>query len=149
MTSISSAYSPYATSQATLTSALADLKNKTNSSDELPPPPPPGGMDGPNETEREEMRAFHQSILEAMDGGEFDADALAEAAPDSVKAFAEEQGIELTDLVSDLANRELPPEPPAMDSAMSAMMSQYQANSGDEDILNTLLKAMFSIDEEA
>ena len=106
-------------------------------------------MDGPSETEREEMRAFHESILAAMESGEFDAEALAEAAPDSVKAFAEEQGIELTDLVSDLASRELPPEPPAMDSAMSAMMSQYQANSGDEEVLNSLLKAMFSVDEEA
>ncbi len=148
MTSISSAYSPYATSQTTLTSALSALKSKTSSS-EAPPPPPPGGVDGPSETEREEMRAFHESILEAMESGEFDAEALAEAAPDSVKAFAEEQGIELTDLVSDLASRELPPEPPAMDSAMSAMMSQYQANSGDEDVLNTLLKAMFSVDEQA
>jgi len=153
MTTISSAYSPYATTQTTLTSALSALKSQTNSSEELPPPPPPGGgpvgPGGPSDAEREEMRTFHEAILAAKESGEFDAEALAEQAPDSIKAFAEEQGIDLTDLVNDLSNMDLPPEPPAMDSGMAAMMSQYQQNSGDEDVVANLIKSLFAVDEQA
>lgn len=153
MTSISSAYSPYATTQTSLTSALSALKSQTNSSEELPPPPPPGGGQGgpggPSETDREEMRTFHEAILSAKESGEFDAEALAEQAPDSLKAFAEEQGIDLTDLVNDLSTMDLPPEPPAQDGAMAAMMSQYQANTGEDDSVAALIRSLFAVDEQA
>lgn len=150
MTSISSAYSPYATTQTSLTSALSALKSQTNSSDEAPPPPPPGGgPGGPSEADREEMRTFHEAILAAKESGEFDAEALAEQAPDSLKAFAEEQGIDLTDLVNDLSTMDLPPEPHAQDGAMAAMMSQYQANTGEDDSVAALIRSLFAVDEQA
>ncbi len=87
MTTISSAYSPYATSQS---NALAALSSNSSQCSEMPPPPPCGGeCGGPSESERAEMRAFHESILAALESGEFDAETLAEQAPESINAFAE------------------------------------------------------------
>ena len=84
-----------------------------------PPPPPPGEGGGPmgpmggllgdpselTEEQREEMKAFGDELRDAMRSGDFDAEALAEKAPDFLKEKAEEQGVDLASLLSEEQER--------------------------------------------
>ena len=72
-----------------------------------------------DEEEMAEMRSFHQKIMEAMEDGTFDASQMAAEAPDSLVAFAEENGVDLTQMIEDMASgmermKGAPPPPPPM-----------------------------------
>lgn len=87
-----------------------------------PPPPPPGGMDGMqsgtqvglsgagqvmgmDSESRAEMEAFHETVMAAIDSGEFDAEALAEEAPQALKDLAEAQGTDVASMLEGLPEK--------------------------------------------
>ena len=77
-----------------------------------------------DEDEMAEMRTFHQEMMEAMADGTFDASEMAAEAPDSLVSFAEENGIDLTQMIEDMASKMeqtkgAPPPPPPMMSEES------------------------------
>lgn len=49
-----------------------------------------------------EMQAFRKQIMQSSRTGEFNAEALAEQAPDELKAYADEMGVELTSMLTQL-----------------------------------------------
>lgn len=53
----------------------------------------------------EQMRDFRGQVNAAVKSGEFDAEALAEQAPGELQAFADENGIDLTAMVTQMADR--------------------------------------------
>ena len=53
----------------------------------------------------DQMRDFRGQVAESVKGGEFDAEALAEQVPDELKAFAEENGIDLTAMITQMGDR--------------------------------------------
>lgn len=65
-----------------------------------------------SEDDKAEMDAFHQKMREAIESGAFDAAEMAEEAPEALKAFAEENGIDLEEMLTTMAERGGPPGPP-------------------------------------
>jgi hypothetical protein len=65
-----------------------------------------------SEEDKAEMDAFHQKMREAIESGTFDASEMAEEAPEALKAFAEENGIDLEEMLTTMAERGGPPGPP-------------------------------------
>lgn len=49
-----------------------------------------------------EMQSFKKQIMQSSRAGEFNAEALAEQAPDELKAYADEMGVELTSMLTQL-----------------------------------------------
>ena len=62
-------------------------------------------MLGLSEEDRAGMREFMHEIHQAIRSGDFDAEKMAEKAPDALKAFTEKEGIALEDLLAELASR--------------------------------------------
>ncbi len=58
-----------------------------------------------SDEENAEMRAFHEEMREAVEEGSFDAAEMAQKAPESLKAFAEEKGIDLEEMLTEDADR--------------------------------------------
>jgi DNA-binding FadR family transcriptional regulator len=58
-----------------------------------------------SEDEHAEMRAFHEEMMAAIENGTFDASEMATSAPETLKAFAEENGIDLETMLTDQASR--------------------------------------------
>lgn len=87
-----------------------------------PPPPPQGGMSGMqsgtqvgisgagrmmgmDSSSRSEMKDFHDTVKAVMESGEFDAEALAEEAPQALKNMAEAQGTDVASILEGLPAR--------------------------------------------
>ena len=80
-----------------------------------PPGPPPGNMTDISQTgqilsqirnelgdgENNEIRDFFKSVMDSVKNGTFDAAALAEDAPEALKTFMEEQGIDFEEFLND------------------------------------------------
>lgn len=72
-----------------------------------------------SDEEKAEMRVFHEEMMEAVKNGTFDASTMAANAPDALKSFAEENGVDLETMMEDqafmmqnMANTQGPPPPP-------------------------------------
>ncbi|MBN1850579.1 MAG: hypothetical protein JW932_18565 [Deltaproteobacteria bacterium] len=81
-----------------------------------PPPPMPFGGAGDlvsqlSDDEKEEMHTFHEEMMEAVKDGTFDASEMAANAPDALKSFAEENGIDLETLLEEQVSAPPPPPP--------------------------------------
>ncbi|MCF6283260.1 MAG: hypothetical protein L3J28_13845 [Candidatus Polarisedimenticolaceae bacterium] len=91
----------------------------------------------------EQMRDFRGEVSAAVKSGEFDAEALAGEAPGELKAFAEENGVDLTAMVTQMADRA---EQGGMMKGGGHGMNQgggmnafVQSDQGLSDLLETLL----------
>jgi hypothetical protein len=61
-----------------------------------------------SEEDKAEMFAFHQQMHQAIESGTFDAEEMAEEAPEALKAFAEQNGIDLEEMLTTMAERGRP-----------------------------------------
>ena len=136
---------------------LEELVDEIASMAEQAPPPPPGGMP-PSESalsltedELEEADAYRETLIEAMESGEFDAETLAESAPDAVVAMAEEAGMSVEEFITQVAEEDesgnMPPPPPssANSSAMAALnMYTDIQSSANESTAASVLSQLFS-----
>lgn len=104
-----------------------------------------------SEEEKAEADSFRDSILSAVESGEYDAESLASNAPDSLVALAEENGIDLEELVDEIANmsEQAPPPPPSggmggMDMSQSSLSFSDEEMQEAEDYRTSLIEAMDS-----
>lgn len=118
-----------------------------------PPPPPPmdagsGGIDLSSleelsEEEQSELQAFMEEMRESLEDGTFDSETLASGAPEALSALAEENDMELTELIEGLAdeaqNGPPPPPPPMMAGAgeeedeETDLLAQFLSTDADEE----------------
>lgn len=136
---------------------LEELVDEIASMAEQAPPPPPSGMMPPNsalsltEDELEEVDAYRESLIEAMESGEFDAETLAENAPDAVVAMAEEAGMTVEEFITQVAEGDEngnmpPPPPPSANSSATAALNMYTdiQSSANESTPANVLSQLFS-----
>lgn len=139
-------------------SGMSSMQSMTGMQGKMPPPPPPedGKLSGYMAENRgsEETKSFMNSFKEMSKSGEFDAAALAEQAPESLKAYAEEQGVDLESMLegayekfeerASKGGRKGPPpsEGGNMQGAMSAYSSIAQGTSSESNLLNSLMSAI-------
>lgn len=136
---------------------LEELVDEIASMAEQAPPPPPSGMMPPNsalsltEDELEEADAYRESLIEAMESGEFDAETLAESAPDAVVAMAEEAGMTVEEFITQVAEGDEngnmpPPPPPSANSSATAALNMYTdiQSSANESTPANVLSQLFS-----
>ncbi len=106
-----------------------------------PPPPMMGGIDDSELSEEEiaEMEAFHDEIMNAISNGSFDAAELAAEAPESMVEFAEENGLDLEQMIEWMAQgpQGPPPPPPMMYGADGKGIPFEDENEGE--LLSDLL----------
>lgn len=107
--------------------------NRQVQEDNEPPPFPGNGADldisrsgkmmnamsRMSEEEKSEMKAFHDDVMEAVENGTFDASELAASAPESLVNFAEENDLDLEQMIEGMAqgpqgHKGAPPPPPPM-----------------------------------
>ena len=98
-----------------------------------------------SEEDRAEMQAFHEEMKEAVESGTFDAAEMAENAPEALKTFAEENGIDLEEMLTDMAERGGPPPTPPIgyDSNGAGILSSSQ-----DVTMETLLQMIADEDSE-
>ena len=65
-----------------------------------------------SEDEKSEIKAFQDEVMKAIGDGTFDASELADDAPESMVKFAEENGLDLEQMIAGMAQR--PQGPPPM-----------------------------------
>ncbi|TDR06354.1 hypothetical protein [Marinomonas communis] len=136
---------------------LEELVDEIASMAEQAPPPPPSGMMPPDsalsltEDELEEADAYRESLIEAMESGEFDAETLAESAPDAVVAMAEEAGMTVEEFITQVAEGDEngnmpPPPPPSANSSATAALNMYTdiQSSANESTPANVLSQLFS-----
>jgi len=136
---------------------LEELVDEIASMAEQAPPPPPSGMMPPDsalsltEDELEEADAYRESLIEAMESGEFDAETLAENAPDAVVAMAEEAGMTVEEFITQVAEGDEngnmpPPPPPSANSSATAALNMYTdiQSSANESTPANVLSQLFS-----
>jgi len=134
-----------------------------------PPPPPPqesveGELSGylseiEESVETQDFMALFESMIEAE---EFDAEALAESAPDSLIAYAESQDVDLEEMLQSAyddggqmsnnmppGGEDMPPPPPPpqessnlTDSSAMSYASVAQYGSSETDLMDSLLSAL-------
>ena len=136
---------------------LEELVDEIASMAEQAPPPPPSGMMPSSsalsltEDELEEADAYRESLIEAMESGEFDAETLAESAPDAVVAMAEEAGMTVEEFITQVAEGDEngnmpPPPPPSANSSATAALNMYTdiQSSANESTPANVLSQLFS-----
>ena len=101
-----------------------------------PVPPQDKGMGpppGPPPEELQSIMDFHQQVQDAVAQGSFDADSLAESAPEEVATLAAQQGVDLTELINWMAENEPPakPTPPAEGAPSSTEVASKFEGGGD------------------
>jgi hypothetical protein len=109
-----------------------------------PPPPPPvqGELSGyaVETSGSDQMTDFMQDFMKSSFSGEFDAKTLSENAPDSLKAYAQNNGVSLEDMLTQAheklqshdrgsANDGNAMPPPSSMQGNTSMASSYMANS--------------------
>jgi len=94
---------------------MADqIQNKGNAT-YMPPPPPPstdsstGGLDlssleNLSSTDKTSLESFLTDLRASVEDGTFDASTMASSAPDALTSFAKDNGLDLTQLIQDIAN---------------------------------------------
>jgi hypothetical protein len=99
-----------------------------------------------SEEDKAEMFAFHQEMHQAIESGTFDAAEMAEEAPEALKAFAEENGIDLEEMLTTMAERGAPPGGPPPMGLYNA--SGIGIPDSDQDQTTNLISLLFS-DEDS
>jgi hypothetical protein len=99
-----------------------------------------------SEEDKAEMLAFHQEMHQAIESGTFDAAEMAEEAPEALKAFAEENGIDLEEMLTTMAEGGRPhggPPPIGLYNSSGIGISD-----SDEDQTTDLISMLFA-DEDS
>jgi hypothetical protein len=151
-----------------LTQLIQDMADQiqNNGKASAPPPPPPmmSGMNGLDFSSLENLSSTDQSSLESfitdltdeVNNGTFDASTMASSAPESLTSFATANGIDLTQLIQDMADEienntsasststassttaaSFPPPPPPM------MYGANGSGSSSSDDLSSILLSQF------
>lgn len=105
-------------------------------------------ISGLSEDEKAEMQAFHEEVIQAVQSGNFDAAELAENAPDALKEFAEENDIDLEEML-----KQGPPpggpggmRPP--DMGMIYNSAGFGVTSQSDDLPGTLMDRLFADEDD-
>lgn len=125
-----------------------------------PGPPPQEGVEGDtltigksgkmmnmvssmSEEDKAEMDAFLQEMQEAVKSGTFDAAKMAEKAPEGLQAFAEENGIDLEEMITAMAEGKRPPGGPPVEfyNSNGSGISNF-----DQDQTTELISRLFAND---
>lgn len=144
-------------------------QTQNSNAQRMPPPPPPpsdisagfsgaGMMMGMDSSSQAEMSDFHDTVMSAIESGKFDAEALAEEAPQALKDLAESQGEDLATMLEQMPQKMqemgamgqmggMPPPPPGgmgqpseeMDSFLDSIVEAVE--SGETDIATLLEEA--------
>jgi hypothetical protein len=125
------------------------MKNRPNGPGGPPPPMMFGeAVSGMSDEEKEEMQAFLKNMMEAVKSGAFDASEMAANAPEALKSYAEENGIDLESALEDeaammekRANAQNAPPPPPPDMYGS---NGYGTSSSSQDLTLELLKQLIA-----
>jgi hypothetical protein len=134
-----------------LISDMADHYNEMKDKFSYMPPPPNGTaqqntnmealkdlISGLSDDGKTEAKDFFKTVRDAIESGNYNAEELAKNAPDELKTAAEENGVNLTDLINDMADQynemkdrfsEMPPPPPPPEESSSSNTLQYSNNS--------------------
>lgn len=142
------------------------LTNQNNVSNEHRPPKPPQPVEGElsgflSESRGDsEVKGFMQGFMEMNMSGEFDAATLAEQAPESLKTYAEEQGVDLEDMLQQAhdkfvemgapprgkGGRPMPPQEQLGASSANNKADVYAAISGlgntDSELIDSLISSL-------
>jgi len=129
----------------------------TEESGEMPPPPPPEGMQSIQdilsvtdmgsllsetssltEEEQEEVKEWFAEVMGSIKSGNYDAEALAESAPEALKNLAAEEGIDLAGAITETADTLEQLKPPEGPPPMMAMGGGGDDESEEETILDIL-----------
>lgn len=108
-----------------------------------PPPPPPmmGAQDESQLSEEEisKMEEFRETVINSISDGTFDASELASETPESMLQFAEENGLDLEQMIEEMAQgpKGPPPPPPMMYGADGKGIPFEDENEGE--LLSDLL----------
>lgn len=132
--------------QAPLANAFAGQQAQ-NSAMPPPPPPPQDELSGfmVEAKDDEDVRSFMQSIMDMEQSGEFDAATVAASAPDSLKAYAQENGIDLESFFQQkhddfVSRREQAPNQP--DTPAQAYSQTADLNSNSSNLLSALTSSL-------
>ena len=98
-------------------------------------------ISGMSEEDKAEMQAFHQEMLEAIESGTFDAAELADKAPEGLQAFAEENGLDLEEMLTRMAEGGPPPGGPPPESYNSEGIGMSDS---DTELTMDLLSQLFA-----
>ena len=95
-----------------------------------------------SEEEKVEAKAFHEEVMQAVQNGTFDSSEMAASAPEFLVKFAEENGLDLEQLVEGMSqgppmHKSAPPPPPMMYNASGNGLSFD--NQEESDLLSGLL----------
>lgn len=105
-------------------------------------------ISGLSEDEKAEMQAFHEEMIQAVQSGNFDASEMAEKAPDALKEFAEENDIDLEEML-----KQGPPPGGPGGMPPSGMGGMYDSAglgiaNQPQDITDTLMDQLFADEED-
>jgi len=153
-------------------SSYSSLTQSSEVQSSRPPPPPrPEPVEGElsgylSEADNaEEAKSFMQDFMSMSLSGEFDAEALAASAPESLIAYAEEQGVDLEEMMEsanehfeemgsnrpESGNRPPPPPPPedgessstfSFDDLSQAYASVSEYGNNETDLMDSLLSSL-------
>jgi hypothetical protein len=108
-------------------------------------------ISGMSDEEKEEIQSFHEAMMEAVKNGTFDASEMAASTPESLKSFAEENGVDLEGVLEADASRmksgAAPPGPPPMMASGLGEAVSGTSDEEEEEILSFLEKMMQSIED--
>lgn len=96
-----------------------------------------------SEEDKSEMDAFLQEMQEAVESGTFDAAEMAEKAPEGLQAFAEENGIDLEEMLTAMAEGRKPPGGPPVEFYNSNGTSIFDS---DQDQTTELMSQLLADD---
>jgi hypothetical protein len=101
-----------------------------------------------SDDEKEEIRTFYEEMMKAVKNGTFDASEMAANAPEALKSFAEENGIDLETMLEDQASAPPPPPPPPPPNDTSGGNGYGMTNSTEEGLNTAILKYLFQGEED-
>ena len=104
-------------------------------------------ISGLSEDDKAEMKTFHEEMMAAVQSGDFDAAEMAEKAPDALKEFAEENDIDLEEMLE-----QGPPPGRPRGMPPSGMGGMYNSaglgiSNQSQDLTESLMDGLFT-DEE-
>ncbi|MFC0118634.1 hypothetical protein [Pseudoalteromonas xiamenensis] len=145
--------------QYTNVSMTSSVQSQNVDSRPMPPPPKDDELSSFFQSVQgdEEIRDFMKSAMEMEMSGEFDAAALAESAPESLKAYAEENDIDLESYFQEkhehfserkdkMGEQGMPPPPPQGQG--SELYQQISNMAGDNDELIQALMSSLNVSEK-
>ena len=103
-------------------------------------------ISGMSAEDKAEMQAFQQEMRNAMESGTFDAAAMAEKAPESLKAFAEKNGLDLEEMLTKMAKGGPPPGGPPPELYNSEGIG---IPASDQDHTMNLISQLFANEDSA